>query len=121
MRRGLELREQKSSVAQKNMKSMRRGDQVLFYHSSCKAVGVVGTAAVAREQYPDPSNEEGGRKWVLVDLAFVSKFERLVGLPWLRAQAELEGMVLLRQPRLSVQPVERAQWDCIVAAGAGVG
>ena len=109
----------RNAVAQKNMKAMRKGDQVLFYHSSCKSVGVVGIAAVAREQYLDPSNEEGGRKWVLVDLSFVSKFERLVSLPWLKAQTELQGMVLLRQPRLSVQPVERAAWDHIVAAGSG--
>ena len=96
----------RNAQAQKHMKSMRVGDRCLFYHSSCAAIGVVGIAEVAREAYPEPG--DASNKYVVVDLRFVSKLAHLVSLTALKADARLSGMVLLRQPRLSVQPVERA-------------
>ena len=106
----------RNAQAQKHMKSMRVGDRCLFYHSSCSAIGVVGIAEVAREAYPEPG--DASNKYVVVDLRFVSKLA-LVSLPTLKADARLSGMVLLRQPRLSVQPVERAHFDIITGANAG--
>ena len=107
----------RNAQAQKHMKSMRVGDRCLFYHSSCSAIGVVGIAEVAREAYPEPG--DASNKYVVVDLRFVSKLAHLVSLPALKADARLSGMVLLRQPRLSVQPVERAHFDIITGANAG--
>ena len=105
----------RNAQAQRNMRTTKNGDGVLFYHSSCKDVGCVGLAEVAREAYPDPTAE--GKALVVVDLKFTRKLASLVTLPWLRACPGLEGMVLLRQPRLSVQPVSRRHWDIIVGAG----
>ena len=107
----------RNAQAQKHMKSMRVGDRCLFYHSSCAAIGVVGIAEVAREAYPEPG--DASNKYVVVDLRFVSKLARLVSLPTLKADARLASMVLLRQPRLSVSPVERAHFDIITGANAG--
>ena len=107
----------RNAQAQKHMKSMRVGDRCLFYHSSCAAIGVVGIAEVAREAYPEPG--DASNKYVVVDLRFVSKLAHLVSLTALKADARLSGMVLLRQPRLSVQPVERAHFDIITGANAG--
>ena len=106
----------RNAQAQKHMKSMRVGDRCLFYHSSCAAIGVVGIAEVAREAYPEPG--DASNKYVVVDLRFVSKLAH-VSLSALKADARLSGMVLLRQPRLSVQPVERAHFDIITGANAG--
>ena len=107
----------RNAQAQKHMKSMRVGDRCLFYHSSCAAIGVVGIAEVAREAYPEPG--DASNKYVVVDLRFVSKLAHLVSLTALKADARLSGMVLLRQPRLSVSPVERAHFDIITGANAG--
>ena len=71
---------------------------------------------MAREAYPEPG--DASNKYVVVDLRFVSKLA-LVSLTALKADARLSGMVLLRQPRLSVQPVERAHFDIITGANAG--
>lgn len=99
--------------------AMRRGDLVLFYHSSCEPPGVAGVGRVAGTAYPDPtqfdrrSGDYDPRAtpakpvWMLVDVEFVEKFPRLVTLDELRADPALRGMrVLQRGQRLSVQPVD---------------
>jgi predicted RNA-binding protein with PUA-like domain len=101
------------------------GDGVLIYHSSCRPAGVAGVARVTRAAYPDPdqfdvesryydpkSREENPR-WYRVDLAFEHKLPTLLALADIKANPQLEGMVLLRQPRLSVQPVTEAEWSVI--------
>jgi predicted RNA-binding protein with PUA-like domain len=102
---------------------MRVGDGVLFYHSSTEPPGIAGLARVCSEPYPDPTQFDSKSKyydadttqeeprWHLVDIEFVSKFEELMPLAFLREQAALEGMALLqRGHRLSVQPVTPAHW-----------
>ncbi|GAB5404543.1 MAG: EVE domain-containing protein [Aureliella sp.] len=97
---------------------MKVGDQVLYYHSNAKPPGVAGICEVVKEGYPDhtafdpkdkhydPKSKPGDPTWMMVDVRLVEKFDRLVGLPQLKATAELDGMVLLqRGSRLSVQPV----------------
>ncbi len=97
---------------------MKVGDQVLFYHSNAKPPGVAGVCEVVKEGYPDhtafdpkdkhydPKSKKSDPTWMMVDVRLVEKFDRLVGLPELKATAELDGMVLLqRGSRLSVQPV----------------
>ncbi len=106
---------------------MRIGDRVLFYHSNAKPPGVAGIAEVCRESYPDftqfdPSNKYHDPKatpdnprWFMVDVRFVEKFAREIGLPEIRATPELADMVLVNRSRLSVQPVTEAEFEHIVA------
>lgn len=107
---------------------MRKGDGVLFYHSSCAEPGVAGIAEVASDAYPDPtqfdrksdyhdpkSSPEQPR-WQLVDVAFRRKLKRTIGLAELKSDPRLEGFALLqRGNRLSILPVTKAQWDRILA------
>ncbi|MCK6374465.1 MAG: EVE domain-containing protein [Zoogloea sp.] len=105
---------------------MQPGDGVLFYHSGCAEPGIAGIARVASTAYPDatqfdpaskyfdPKSTPENPRWLHVDVAFVKK-TRLVGLPELRSHPELENMrVLARGNRLSITPVEPAEWRFIV-------
>ncbi|WP_449425751.1 EVE domain-containing protein [Rhodanobacter lindaniclasticus] len=107
---------------------MRVGDKVFFYHSNCAEPGIVGIAAVATDAYPDPSqfdpkskyfdpgSSRDNPRWMLVDVKFVKKLKRTITLKELQADSALDGMVLLRKgSRLSVQPVEAAHWEHILA------
>ena len=112
------------------MKDMSVGDLVLFYHSNADPSGVAGIAEVAKTAYPDPTQfdpKDGHYDpkaapespiWFQVDLKFVRAFARVVPLDELRGRTELEDMALFKRSRLSVQPVEKAQWDVIVKMGA---
>ncbi|KGK17424.1 EVE domain-containing protein [Vibrio navarrensis] len=106
---------------------VKLGDLVLIYHSSCKQVGVAGIAKVVREAYPDhfqfdPSSDyydgkagEANPRWVMVDVEFVRKTERLIPLSVLKAMPELDSMPLVKKGnRLSVMPVSEAQWQAIL-------
>lgn len=109
--------------ARNYMREMKPGDQVLFYHSSCKVPGIYGMAEVASLPYPDatqfdpesryydPRATETKPAWDLVDIAFVRKFEEPVTLTDIRANSSLGKMMIL-QPgsRLSVTPVSPEQF-----------
>ena len=101
-------------------------DEVFIYHSSCKNVGIVGRAKVVKTAYPDPtqfnpesdyydpkSTQENPR-WVSVDIQVMQTFPRIISLVEIKAQRELENMVLVKQSRLSTQPVTKAEWDFIL-------
>lgn len=105
---------------------MRVGDGVLFYHSSCAEPGIAGLARVASAPYPDhtqfdrdskyfdPKAAPDNPRWMMVDVQVTGK-TRLMTLPELRALPQLEDMLLLRRGnRLSITPVTRAEWNCIV-------
>lgn len=106
------------------------GDEVLIYHSSCRAVGVVGTAQISREAYVDPDQFNASSRyydakatpetprWYRVDLVFRAKFDLPVPLTLIKNTPDLADMVLLRQSRLSVQPVTEPQWRLIHGLGA---
>ena len=105
---------------------MKMGDQVLFYHSSCKVPAVVGFATIASAAYPDPtqfdprsnhydekSNEEDPR-WLLVDVAFERKTNRPITLKELKQHPGLADFRLnKRGNRLSIFPVDKSHWDII--------
>ena len=105
---------------------MEIGDRVLFYHSNAKPPGVVGIAEIASGPYPDHTQFDPEEKyydaksdpedprWIMVDVEFVEKLPRMVGLPELREYEELSEMVLLNRSRLSVQPVTKEQYEFIV-------
>jgi len=105
---------------------MTVGDGVFFYHSSCPQPGIAGLAEVAKPAYPDrtqfdqqspyydPKSTPENPRWVNVDVHIVRK-TRLLGLDELRAHPELANMrVLQRGNRLSITPVDPAEWDFIV-------
>lgn len=109
--------------ARNNMRAMSVGDEVLFYHSNANPPGVAGIARVCRTAYPDPAqfdrkseyfDEKADRsapRWDMVDVEFVAKAKEPVSLPDIKADAALADMELLRQARLSVQSVTKAQFD----------
>ena len=98
-------------TARNNLRAMRKGDAVLFYHS---VVGkeIVGIAKVAREAFPDPTAKEGD--WSAVDLAPDKALPKPVTLDDVKRNPKLKEMALLRLSRLSVQPVTSAQFDEIL-------
>lgn len=102
------------------------GDLVLFYHSSCRQVGVAGVARVVTGAYADPAqfdpqsayfdgkSTQAAPRWVCVDVAFVSKFSTTLLLKQMKQIPELTEMVLFKQGRLSVQPVTELEFTTIV-------
>ncbi|MBI3882153.1 MAG: EVE domain-containing protein [Verrucomicrobia bacterium] len=100
--------------ARNNLRAMRRGDPVLFYHSVTDKQ-VVGLAQVAREAYADPTAKEGD--WSCVGLAPVKPLARPVTLDQLKADRLLREMPLLKQSRLSVTPVTEEQFGRIMELG----
>jgi predicted RNA-binding protein with PUA-like domain len=100
--------------AKAHLKAMRRGDRVLFYHSGDEKA-VVGVSEVAREAYPDPTDPTG--KFYAVDLKAVSPLKRPVSLAEIKATPSLADMVLVKNSRLSVQPVTADQWTLIGEMG----
>jgi predicted RNA-binding protein with PUA-like domain len=108
----------RSHMAKNNLKAMKRGDLAFFYHSN---VGkeIVGVVRVAREAYPDPTDDSG--VWVCVDMEAVAPMPAPVTLATIKADPRLREMVLVRQSRLSVMPVSEAQWKHICQLGGWVG
>jgi predicted RNA-binding protein with PUA-like domain len=98
-------------TARNNLRAMKKGDAVLFYHS---VVGkeIVGVAKVVREAFPDATAKEGD--WSAVDLAPDKALPKPVTLDDIKRNSKLKEMALLRLSRLSVQPVTSAQFDEIV-------
>ena len=103
-------------TARINLRAMRKGDEVLFYHS---VVGkeIVGIAKVAAEAYPDPTADEGD--WSCVDLAPVKPLARPVTLQEIKEIPKLKDIKLLRQSRLSVMPVTEAEFAEILRLASG--
>jgi predicted RNA-binding protein with PUA-like domain len=89
---------------------MKLGDQALYYHSQ-EGLEVVGVAEVVREAFPDPTDPSG--RFVAVELAPVRPLPRPVTLAQMKAEPALAGMAMFRQFRLSVCPVQPAEWATI--------
>jgi predicted RNA-binding protein with PUA-like domain len=98
-------------AARNNLRKMRTGDEVLFYHSG-EEKAVVGIAKVTRTAYPDPTAKEGD--WSTVDLAAVKPLARPVTLREIKANSRLKGIPLVRQSRLSVMPLAEPEFREIV-------
>lgn len=96
--------------AQKNMRSMSVGDNVLFYHSG-KERAVVGLCHVATAPYPDPDDQSG--RFCLVDLSAVRSAATPVTLREIKEIPELETIALVRQSRLSVMPLDNQAYRLI--------
>ena len=98
-------------TARNNLRSMQKGDAVLYYHSVTEK-SVIGIAKVTREAYPDPTAKEGD--WSAVELVPKKPLARPVALDEIRNNARLKTMPLLRCSRLSVQPVTSAEFQEIL-------
>jgi predicted RNA-binding protein with PUA-like domain len=98
--------------ARNNLKSMKEGDRVLFYHTGSEKQ-VVGLAQVARPAYPDPTATEGD--WVCVDLVPVKTLARPVALETIKHDRALSAIALLKQSRLSVSPASEPQFARLMA------
>jgi predicted RNA-binding protein with PUA-like domain len=95
----------KNPVAQKHLRSIRRGDRILYYHTG-KEKAVVATALAASDPYPDPS---GGSLYV-VDLVPGARLPRPVSLATIKADRTFASCPLVRMGRLSVMPITDAEW-----------
>jgi len=94
--------------ARNNLRAMKKGDPVFFYHSVSEKQ-IVGIAKVVKEFYPDGTAEEGD--WSCVDLAPVKGLVKPVTLETIKADKILQDMPLLKQSRLSVTPLTKAQFE----------
>jgi len=101
-------------IAKSNLTKMKKGERVFFYHTGDEKQ-IVGVAEVTREHYPDPTDPTG--KFVAVDVKAVAPLPRPVTLAEIKADKRLKDMVLVRQARLSVQPVSDAEWTTVSGAG----
>ena len=100
--------------ARNNLKDMKKGDMVFFYHSVLDKQ-IMGIAKVAREYYPDPTTEDN--RWVVVDLQVVKKLNKPVSLDAIKAKSSLDKISLVRQSRLSVMPIGEKEFKIILAMG----
>jgi len=94
------------------MKEMKTGDLVLYYHS-VNEKQIIGIAKVVREFYQDPSTDD--ERWVAVDIEPVRELGKPVSISEIKSDAGLAEMVLVRNSRLSVQPVSKEEYDIILA------
>ena len=102
--------------ARNNLREMKTGDAVLFYHSG-KEKAVVGIAEVVRSAYQDPSADDP--QWVAVDLKPVKELPVPVLLAAIRYDKRLSALPLIKQSQLSVMPLTKDEYDAIVGMGSG--
>ena len=95
--------------ARNNLRDMKCGDKVMFYHSVSEK-SVVGLAEVSREEFTDPLDE----KWIAVEIKPIKKFAKPVTLEQVKAEAGLQNIALIRQSRLSVMPLSEGEFDVIL-------
>lgn len=100
-------------AARKNLRNMKAGDLVLFYHSG-EDKAVIGISKVVREAYQDPTTDED---WSVVDIIPKIEFKKPVTLFEIKAEKKLQNTYLVRQGRLSVMPLEKDEFDLIVKMG----
>ncbi len=97
--------------ARNNLKAMKNGDLLLWYHSN-EGLEIVGIAQLVGEAYQDPTTDNPN--WVVVDVVPFKKLEKPVTLAEVKADARLSQMALVRHGRLSVQPVKEEEWVVVM-------
>ena len=98
-------------AARNNLRDMKKGDEVFFYHSN-EGLEIVGIAKVVKEHYQDPTTDEDA--WVVVDFKPVRKLKKPVTLTQMKTDKRLANMDLLRLGRLSVGKVTDAEWEVVL-------
>lgn len=104
---------------------VKKGDMVLFYHSSCKHIGIAGAMKVVKAAYPDPAQFDSGSKyydaksgpdnprWYCVDVRLVEKYPELISTKVLKADPVAAGLSIFKHGRLSIAPVSAAHWQAV--------
>ena len=100
--------------ARNNLKAMKKGDHVFFYHSN-EGLAIVGIAEVVKEAYQDPTTSDSS--WVAVDLKPIKPMPRPVTLAQIKAEPALENMDLVRLSRLSVGTVKEKEYEKVLTMG----
>lgn len=98
-------------AARNNLRSMKKGEKVLFYHSN-EGVEIIGIAQVVKEAYQDPTTAD--EAWVVVDLKPVKRLKKTVPLTIIKSDPRLASMALVKLSRLSVQPVTEEEWETVM-------
>ncbi len=101
-------------AARNNLRAMKEGDLVLYYHSN-EGKDVVGIAKVVKESYPDPTTEDPN--WVVVDIVPVEPLKKSVTLAQIKAEPSLKDIQLVKLGRLSVSAVKKEEFDKILEMG----
>jgi predicted RNA-binding protein with PUA-like domain len=112
--------------ARNNLRDLvKKSDLVLFYHSSCKDIGMAGIMEVVKAAYPDPAQFDPHSKyydeksapdtprWYCVDVRLVEKFPQVVPTKILKADQTTSELSIFKQGRLSIAPVNAAQWQAV--------
>lgn len=97
------------------LRDMKKGDEVLFYHSGDERA-VVGFSTVSKPAFPDPTADDDG--WIAVELKAGKPFARPVALAEVKAEPKLSNILLVRNGRISVMPLTKAEFDLIVKMGS---
>ena len=97
--------------ARNNLKAMKKGDFVFWYHSN-EGMEIVGIAKVVKEAYQDPTTEDPA--WVVVNFKPVKKLKSPVSLVIIKADKRFSNMALIKSSRLSVQPVRSEEWEMVM-------
>jgi predicted RNA-binding protein with PUA-like domain len=105
----------RNHTAKQNLMKMKKSDRAFFYHSN-EGKEIVGIVEVVRESFPDPTASPGD-PWVAVDVSAVMPLAKPVSLATIKTEPKLADMALLKQSRLSVQPVAAPEWKLICAMG----
>ncbi|HET9177758.1 MAG TPA: EVE domain-containing protein [Terriglobia bacterium] len=101
-----------NNLALKNLRNVRRGDEVMIYHSGSERA-IVGLAKVLSDPYADPKSKDA--RLMVVEIAARGTVPRPVGLDEIKKQPGLRDFDLVRLPRLSVMPLSEKQWEAILA------
>jgi predicted RNA-binding protein with PUA-like domain len=101
-------------AARNNLRAMKKGDLVFFYHSN-EGLEIVGIAKVVKEHYQDPTSDDPN--WVAVDFAPYKKLKKPVTLAQIKQDKQLQDMALVKLSRLSVSPVKPAEFDRVLELG----
>ncbi len=101
-------------AARNNLRAMRKGDEVFFYHSN-EGLEIVGICKVVKEAYQDPTTEDPN--WVVVNFKPLKKLKKSVSLSTIKADKRLTGIELVRLSRLSVSAVTDDEWNIILELG----
>jgi len=106
----------RNPVAQKHLRSVKKGDKIFFYHTGDEK-SVIGICRAAGNAYPDPANKTG--KLYAVDVEPVKKLQQPVTLASIKADKFFASFPLTRIPRLSVMPVPTEEWERILKMSGG--
>lgn len=100
--------------ARANLNAMKKGERAFFYHSNI-GKEIVGIVEIIREAYPDPSDNTG--KWTCVDVKATVALKNPIPLRAIKEDPKLKDMVLVKNSRLSVQPVSAEEWKYLCKLG----